>query len=150
MTMDPNALSEWEIVSTRVFDVPRDLMFRAWSDPIHLARWWGPRGFSNSFELFDFQPGGRWRSVMRSPEGNNYQHLCRFASIEPPERIVFDHLSGPMYRVTVTLTDLGLQTRVRFRMLFETEDECAAMKPFALEANEESFDRLAAELATMQ
>lgn len=150
MTMDPNAISEWEIISTRVFDVPRSLMFTAWSDPVHLARWWGPRGFTNTFEVFEFRPGGEWRSVMHSPEGNHYQHLSRFVYIEAPERIVFDHRSGPNYRVTVTLTEVESQTRVRFRMLFETEDECAAMKPFALEANEETFDRLAAELATMR
>jgi uncharacterized protein YndB with AHSA1/START domain len=149
MTQDQHSISEWEIISTRVFDVSRDLMFKAWSDPVHLARWWGPRGFRNSFELFEFRPGGEWRSTMHSPEGNNYQHLCRFVSLEPPARIVFDHLSGPSYRVTVTLTEQCHQTRVRFRMLFDSEEECAGMKAYALEANEECFDRLAAELATM-
>lgn len=58
---------EREIVSSRIFTSPRELVFKAWSDPDHLKNWWGPAGFTNTFEAFDFRPGGRWRFVMHGP-----------------------------------------------------------------------------------
>ena len=58
-----------EIVSTRTLDLPRSLVFQAFSDPDHLAHWWGPRGFTNTFHAFDLRPGGVWTFVMHGPDG---------------------------------------------------------------------------------
>ena len=141
--------AEREIVSTRVFDWPREHVFKAWTDPDHLARWWGPKGFSNTFQEFDLRPGGVWRFVMHGPNGVDYQNKSVFVEIATPERIVFDHVSGPVFQVTATFTELSGKTRLTFRMVFETPAECDRVRGFAVEANEENFDRLEAELARM-
>jgi len=78
-----------EIISTRVIAAPRDLVFKAFSDPENLARWWGPKGFTNTFHEFDLRPGGAWRFVMHGPDGVDYPNESVFVEVVKPERIVF-------------------------------------------------------------
>lgn len=139
-----------EIVSTRIFDADRSLVFKAWIDPKHLQAWWGPAGFTNTFLEFDLQPGGVWRFVMHGPNGGNYQNHCKFLYIDPPERIVWKRISQPLFHVWVTFDDLDAQTRVVFRMIFDSADLCRKVAKVAGSANEENFDRLEAELAKMK
>ena len=141
--------SDREIISTRVLAWPRERVFRAWTDPQHLARWWGPKGFTNTFQEFDPRPGGRWQFVMHGPNGADYPNQSVFVEIVTPERIVFDHLSGPAFQVTATFAEEADKTRLTFRMRFDTAAECDKVKGFAVGANEENFDRLEAELARM-
>ena len=63
------------IIGTRVFDAPRELVFSAFTDPKHLAEWWGPNGFTTTTHAFDLRPGGKWRFVMHGPDGRDYQNL---------------------------------------------------------------------------
>src|SRR5262245_39921619 len=90
----PEPPSDREIVSARTFALPRDVGFAAWTGPARLARCWGPKGFTNTFEKFDLWPGGVWRFVMHGPDGTDYRNESVFVEIVPPERIVFDHVSG--------------------------------------------------------
>ena len=92
------AVSDREIVSTRVFEAPRETVFRAWTDPDHLARWWGPKGFTNTLQEFDSRPGGIWRFVMHGPDGKAYKNKSVFIEVVKPERIVFQHVSGPQFQ----------------------------------------------------
>jgi len=143
------ALSDREIVTTRIIDAPRELVFKAWTDPEHLALWWGPKGFTNTFQEFDMRPGGVWRFVMHGPDGVDYKNKSVFVEIVRPERLVFRHVSGPQFQVTATFDEQAGKTRLTFRMLFDTAAECANVKGFAVEANEQNFDRLEAQLAKM-
>jgi uncharacterized protein YndB with AHSA1/START domain len=143
------ALSDREIVTTRVFDAPRELVFKAWTHPDHLAKWWGPKGFTNTFQEFDMRPGGVWRFIMHGPDGVDYKNKSVFVEVVKPERIVLQHVSGPRFQVTATFTQQAGKTRLTFHMLFETAAECAKVKVYAVEANEQNFDRLEAQLATM-
>lgn len=138
-----------EIVSTRVMNAPRELVFKAWTDPKHLAQWWGPKGFTNTFHEFDLRPGGVWRFVMHGPDGTDYQNKSVFVELLKPERIVFNHVSGPQFQVTTTFGEQGGKTKVTFRMLFDTVAECDKVKSFVPEANEQNFDRLESQLAKM-
>jgi uncharacterized protein YndB with AHSA1/START domain len=144
-----SAFPDREIVSARTFDAPRECVFRAWTEPAHLARWWGPKGFRNTFHEFDLRPGGNWRFVMHGPDGVDYKNHSVFAEIVPPERIVFDHVSGPQFHVTASFDEVGAKTEVTYRMWFETAAVCAQARTFAVKANEENFDRLAVELKRM-
>jgi uncharacterized protein YndB with AHSA1/START domain len=143
-------VSKREIVSTRLIDASRDLVFKAWTDPHHLVQWWGPKGFTNTFHEFEPTPGGRWRFVMHGPDGRDYQNESVFAEVVRPERVVFDHISGPTFRLTATFNDEDGKTRVTFRQQFETAAECAKVKLFAAPANEENLDKLEAELRRMK
>ncbi len=139
-----------EIVSKRMFDSPRELLFEAFSDPDRLVNWWGPKGFANTFSEFDLRPGGAWRFVMHGPDGVDYQNAKDFLEVVKPERIVFRHLR-PMHRFQMTMTFVSLagKTELTWRMVFESGGENPKLKGFIIEANEQNFDRLEAYLATM-
>ena len=89
---DP-AIDACDIVSSRLLAVPRERVFRAFSDAEQLARWWGPEGFTNTFHEHDFRAGGAWRFTMHAPDGNDYESHSVFVEVREPERIVFKHCS---------------------------------------------------------
>jgi uncharacterized protein YndB with AHSA1/START domain len=119
------------IIGTRVLDAPRKLVFSVWTDPKHLAQWWGPDGFITTTHAFDFRPGGVWRFVMHGPDGRDYQNRVIFDEIVPPERIVYRHDGGedvePVQFVqTVTFEDFGNgQTRLIWHGTFPSAEERA-------------------------
>ncbi|WP_010494467.1 SRPBCC family protein [Paenibacillus elgii] len=131
-----------ELVSTREFDVPQELVFRTWTTPDLLARWWGPHGFTNTFHECDIRPGGTWRLTMHGPDGTDYPNHNVFVEIVPFERIVIDHLSGHEFRLTGTFENLEGRTKVTFRQLFKLTEEFEQVKTFCMEANEQNLDRL--------
>lgn len=132
-----------EIVTTRVFDAPRETVFEAWTDPEQLKLWWGPRGFTNTFEICEIKPGGVWRFVMHGPDGRNHPSECRFVEITHPERLVLDHVVPPLFRLTAIFEEVGNQTKLTFRQLFETAAIYDQVKHFAVLGNEDNLDRLA-------
>lgn len=146
---EPSTASDREIVSVRTVNFPRDTVFRAYTEPGHVVRWWGPRGFTNTFHEFDARPGGVWRFVMHGPDGGDYKNEIHFIELLKPERVVLDHVSAPKFRATVLLAGRGNKTEISYRMLFETAALCDKVKSYAVEANEQNFDRLEAELHRM-
>jgi len=144
---DPEGMTDRDIVTSRILAAPRARVFAAWTDPVQLARWWGPAGFTNSFQEFDLRPGGHWRFTMHAPDGTGFPNHSVFIEITPPERIVFDHLSGPHFRVITTFAEAAEGSLLTFRMRFDSAEECEAIKRYALEGNEQVFDRLVALLA---
>lgn len=145
-----NASSDCEIRSSRVFNVSRELIFRAWSEPDHLKNWWGPAGFTNTFNEFDFRVGGKWSFVMHGPDKGNYVNECEFIKIEPPSLIAWKRYSKPLFQVVFTFEEVADgKTLCVFRMLFSSPEECGKLKPFVVDKNEENFDRLEIELAKM-
>ncbi|MCC4118705.1 SRPBCC family protein [Aromatoleum toluclasticum] len=133
-------------VHARLIDAPRERVFRAFSDPAHLARWWGPKGFSNTFQAFDFRPGGRWQFIMHGPDGRNYPNESVFVEVVAPERIVVEHVVGHHFELTITLTAQGERTLVGWRQVFDTAAERQRIADFVTEANEQNLDRLATEV----
>ena len=131
------------IINVRVFNVSRDTVFNAWADPMLLAQWWGPAGFTNTFHEFEFKPGGTWKFTMHAPDGNNFHNTSVFEQIVKPERIVFQHLL-PMHKfqLTATFEDVDGRTKLTFHQLFETVEECERIRPFVTEANEQNLDGL--------
>ena len=142
---------ESEIVSSRIFNTNRETLFRAWSDPNHLKNWWGPKGFTNTFNEFDFREGGNWSFIMHGPDKGNYANECEFIKIEEPALIAWKRHSKPLFQVVATFEEITSdQTKLVFKMLFETEEECMKLKPFVIDKNEENFDKLEVELKKMK
>jgi uncharacterized protein YndB with AHSA1/START domain len=119
MTVQRETATERELVLTRVFDAPRELLFEAWTDAAHLAQWWGPRGFTNPVCELDVRPGGAIRITMRGPDGRDYPMEGVFREIVEPERLVFtnnavDADGKPLLEglTTVTFADLGGRTKL--------------------------------------
>lgn len=138
---------ECEIVSSRIFNFNRELVFRAWSEPNHLKNWWGPAGFTNTFNEFEFQVGGKWRFIMHGPDKGNYVNECEFIKIEKPSLIAWQRHSKPIFQVLATFEERSNdKTYLVFKMLFNSAGECNKLKPFVVDKNEENFDRLEIEL----
>jgi len=141
---------EPEIVSTRIFKVPRTQLFRAWSEPEHLKNWWGPNGFTNTFNEFDFRVGGKWSFIMHGPNKGNYTNECEFIKIEAPSIIAWKRYSKPLFQVVATFEEItATETKLVFKMLFNTAEECQKLRPVVVDKNEENFDRLEIELSKM-
>ena len=151
MGNDSTAISpDCEIVSTRIINNPRELVFNAWANPDHLKHWWGPAGFTNTFKEFDFRVGGRWQFVMHGPGKGNYINECEFTAIEKPSLIAWKRYSKPLFNVVVTFEEISAnQTKLVFKQVFKTPEECMKVKKFAMDKNEENFDRLENELKKM-
>lgn len=142
-------MNDTEIVTSRQFAAAPPQVFRAFSDPAILARWWGPQGFTNTFKVFDMAPGGLWRFVMHGPDGVNYPNECEFVAVEAPARIVFRHLSGPQFEATLLFKEQDGGTWLDWTMRFDSAAECARISKFAVEANEQNLDRLQHQLDKM-
>ncbi|SFJ13220.1 Uncharacterized conserved protein YndB, AHSA1/START domain [Paenibacillus sp. UNC496MF] len=143
------AAGENELVEVRVIDAPRETVFRAWTDPALLARWWGPRGFTNTFSAFDLRPGGTWEFVMHGPNGTDYPNTNVFVEIAPPERIVLKHVKAPVFVLTALFEDVDGKTRVVFRQQFETAAVYEQVKAYAGKGNEENLEKLAEVVASL-
>lgn len=137
-----------ELVITRVFDAPRELVFKVWTDPAHVAQWWGPHGFKTTIQEMDVRPGGHWRYSMRGPDGNDYPFDGVYTDVVAPEGLVFE---GTIHADTsqsvwteVTFTEEDGKTKVTVRQVFSFES--AATKGAPIGWNQQ-LDRLAAYLA---
>jgi uncharacterized protein YndB with AHSA1/START domain len=113
--------SDHELTIVRIVDAPVALVFKVWSQPEHVARWWGPKNFTCPDCAMDFREGGAYRSSIRSPDGENAWMVGHYQEIIEPERIVFtfawedaDGLRGPQTLVTVTLGAQGQRTKLAF------------------------------------
>ena len=139
-----------EIRSTRIVNFPRELVYTAWTDPNNLKNWWGPAGFTNTFNEFDLRPGGKWSFIMHGPDKGNYPNECEFIEIDNPALIAWKRYSKPIFQVVAAFEETAAdKTNIIFRMLFTSADECNKIKRFVVDKNEENFDRLEVELAKM-
>ena len=139
-----------EFVHSRLINALRDRVFRAFADPVHLARWWGPKGFTSTFHTFDLRHSGEWKFVMHGPDGANYPNESVFVEVAPPERVVFEHLSeSHHFFMTITFTAEGEKTLVGWRQVFDTAEHKQRIAQFVAEANEQNLSRLAAEVVNV-
>jgi uncharacterized protein YndB with AHSA1/START domain len=111
------------IVIERIFDAPRTLMFKLFTDPFHLAQFWGPHGSTNPVCEMDVRPGGKWVQVMRFADGSEYRHTSVYLEVVAPERIVYrdvpndgivavHELPPPQLLTTILFEDLGGRTKL--------------------------------------
>lgn len=136
------------LYTQRVLPFTARKIFAAYENPALLAQWWGPNGFTNTFELFEFQPGGKWVFVMHGPEGTNYANECVFREIQPDSKIVIEHIPNPWFTLTVVLTPQGDSTHVAWEQNFESVEVANSLRSLCDTANEQNFDRLHAVLAS--
>ncbi|HUL93171.1 MAG TPA: SRPBCC domain-containing protein [Burkholderiales bacterium] len=116
-----------EIAATRILDAPRELVWKVWTDPEHIAKWWGPNGFTTTTYAMELKPGGVWRYVMHGPDGRDYQNKVTYLEVVEPGRLVYtlgggDDVEPLSHHVTVTFADLGGKTRIDMRMVFATAE----------------------------
>ena len=145
-----------EIVITRIFDAPRVLVWRAWTEPERVMVWWGPRGFTNTFHEIDVRPGGVWRFIMHGLDGVDYPNKIVYIEVVRPERLVYVHTRDieddpEQFQTTVAFTERGGKTELTMRALFASaaaRDE-VVKKYGAIEGANQTLDRLGEHLETM-
>ena len=151
-----------ELVVTRIFDAPRELIWKAWTDPEHFMRWWGPKDFTAPFCTMDFREGGKYLYSMRSPEGRDYWSTGVYLEIVPLERIVYsDSFSDAEGNVVpATYYDMGTDFPLETIVTVTFEDQAGKTKMTLIHAGmpagqmkemtgagwNESFDKLAESL----
>jgi uncharacterized protein YndB with AHSA1/START domain len=145
--------AEREIVLSRVFDAPRALVWKAYTDAERLAHWWGPRGFTTRTAHMDVKPGGDWRFVMIGPDGHEYENRIVYLEVAAPERLRYKHVGGkdtePVdFEVLVTFEPDGgsvERTRVTMRSIFTSPEalEFVVRTYGAIEGGKQTFARLA-------
>ncbi|RNB77318.1 SRPBCC family protein [Brevibacillus panacihumi] len=143
-------VGEREIVITRVFEAPRDLVFDAWTKEEHLSKWWGPQGFTTTIQKFEMKPGGTWQFIMHSPDGVDFPNTNIFVEVVKPERIVIKHDVFPHFLATTVFEDLNGMTKLTYRTVFEETDAVFdKVKTYAVPGAEQTMDRLEEHLASM-
>jgi uncharacterized protein YndB with AHSA1/START domain len=146
------APGEPTIVITRLLAAPRRLVWQAWTDPRHIAQWWGPNGFTTTIHAMEVKPGGVWRYIMHGPDGTDYPNKIVYREVIKPERLVYDHSGedeGDMhsFRASVTFSERDGKTEVRMANLFPSVAARDAVLKFgAVEGGAQTLARLAAYL----
>jgi uncharacterized protein YndB with AHSA1/START domain len=147
-------VEEQEIILKRTFRAPRELVFEAFTDPKHLAVWWGPMGFSTTTSRFEARANGTWEYVMHGPDGAEYPNLITYREVVRPERLVYSHGEPgdeEQFRVTITLEDRGGETALSMRSRFRSAEQLrqAVENYGAVEGGKQTLARLADHLASM-
>ncbi len=152
--------SDREIVLSRVFDAPRELVFQAFTDPRQVGKWWGPNGFTTTTHEMDVRPGGVWRYIMHGPDGTDYKNKIAYHEVVRPERLAYSH-GGDFgdggeeregFEVTVTFDEQDGKTRLTMRSLFPTAEarNLVVEKFGAIEGGKQTLERLSQHLAAGQ
>jgi uncharacterized protein YndB with AHSA1/START domain len=117
-----------ELIFNRLLDAPRELVFKVWTDPEHVVKWWGPTGFTNTNHGMDVSKNGVWRFTMHGPDGVDYKNKIVFLEVKEPELLVYKHSDDedtePIhFHVTITFEAQGNKTNLTMHMVFDTKEE---------------------------
>lgn len=148
-----------ELLIERTFDAPRELVWKAYTEPDRVADWFGPRGFKTLVRAMDVRPGGSWHYCMQSPEWGDAWGLARYQEVIPPERLVYEDLFSneegtpaegmPVSTVTLTFEEQDGRTLMRSRTVFASAEERAKTIEMGMEeGTKETLDRLEEYLAS--
>ena len=148
------ATSDREIVISRVFDAPRELVFDAFTDSKHIGNWWGPAGFTTTTSEMSVKPGGKWVYIMHGPDGRDYPNWIKYIEIIRPEKLVYDHGGDNdtiHFHVTITFAAQGKQTAITMKSIFPTKAarDMVVEKYGAIEGGKQMLVRLAGHLASL-
>lgn len=150
MTQAQSDTSDREVRVSRHIHAPPSRVFRAWTDPVHLGRWFGPDGFSVTTRHFDFREGGTWEFTMHGPDGTDYPNWIEWKSIIPGRAIRYAQGTGPddpgAFQTTVTFAEEGSGTLITLLSLFNTREErdLVVERFGAIEGGHQTLGRLAA------
>ena len=144
MTSQPK--TDGVCATSRLLSFPREKVFAAFAQPNVLATWWGPDGFKNTFEVFEFKAQGRWKFVMHGPDGTDYPNECVFQEVSP-SKVVIHHTCEPFFTLTVTLADDHGHTQLGWSQAFDDPALAISIWHIIEPANEQNLNRLHAVLA---
>lgn len=155
MQQEKNNTKDRELLLSRVLNAPIELVWEVWTNPVHIAQWWGPNGFTNTITKMDIRPGGEWDLVMHGPDGTDYKNKSVFKEVIRHKKIVYEHISGPKFVATIEFEAQGDKTAIKWHMLFESKEQfIQTVKTFkadeGLKQNVEKLDRYLLSLKNKQ
>lgn len=121
-------------------------VFSAFIDSSRLAKWWGPEGFTNTFEICEIKTGGKWKFIMHGPDGRDYPNESEFGEIILNKKFVVKHIAEPIFTATFSLRPIENGTLLEWVSEFENEDFVNSARDFLTTANEQNLDRLVDEI----
>ncbi|MDB4978377.1 MAG: ATPase [Candidatus Peribacteria bacterium] len=149
MTDQHTTTPDREIRTTRTFHAPIERVWEVWTNPDHIALWWGPAGFTNTIEQMEVKPGGTWRFIMHGPDGRDWPNVIVYEEVVPHERLVYNHGSDDPkdpnhFRVTVTFEEQSGSTKLSMIMQFDTaaERDKVVEEVGAIEGQKQTMDKL--------
>jgi uncharacterized protein YndB with AHSA1/START domain len=149
---EQSTMTERTLTIERELDAPRDLVWRVWTDPDEIAKWWGPEGFTTPRESieYDLRPGGTAKMTMVGPDGTEYPNSGHFTVVEPPERLGWaeqgiDHPLLEAVNTTIELVDLGGdRTKVLITSRMTCAEELVALANAGWKGQLDKLERLLA------
>ncbi len=123
---DKEITTDRELSISRLLNAPIELVWKVWTEPEHIANWWGPNGFTNTIHIMDVKPGGEWKFVMHGPDGKNYPNKSTFKEIVLHKKIVYQHFN-PNFTATIEFEKQDKKTLLNWRMVFDTKEEFIAV-----------------------
>ena len=153
--MQLKRLSDTELQITREFDAPREIVFKAMTDPALVARWWGPRRYKTVVDRMEVKPGGKWRMRNIAADGGEHAFRGEYREVTPPERVVwtfeYEPLPGHISVETMTLTERDGRTLLTVRSVFSSKEDLEGMVQSGMESGaRESYERLEELLAELK
>ncbi len=147
--------SDRQIVVTRVFDAPQELVWKAYTDPAAIPQWWGPRSHTTTVDKMDVRPGGAWRYVSHDADGNEYGFRGEYREVVPLQRLVatfeFEPMPGHVSVETLTLVEHEGKTALTNTSVFDSVEDRDGMLQSGMEQGlRETYDRLAEYLETLK
>lgn len=144
-----------EIVSTVVLNAPRELVFKAYSDPNLFAQWWGPRQYTNHIDKFDSRRGGEWRVIQRAADGGEHAFYGVNHEVKAPELLIstfeYEGMPGHVALQTATFEELGNKTRLVAQLVFQSVTDRDGMVASGMQTGaDESMERLSELLETLE
>lgn len=156
MPANPSPTADRELFLSRVIDAPRELVFEVWTDPVHVAQWWGPNGYSAKVHQMEVKPGGMWRFLLTGPDGTQFPSRITYREVVRPERLVYRHGydvddDPEAFEVTVTFEAQGQKTLLTMHSIFPTAKQCEHVKSFgAVELGKQTLAKLDAFVQRMR
>jgi uncharacterized protein YndB with AHSA1/START domain len=148
--------SNREMIITRLLNAPREMVWKAWTQPEHVKHWWGPNGFTNTIHEMEVKPGGVWRFMMHGPNGMDFPNKIVFNEVVVNERLVYTHSSeddndSNLFNTTVTFEKQGDKTLLTMKAVFGTAEELNRVinEYGALEGGKQTLNRLSEYLTSM-
>ena len=144
---DIEIINDIEVSAVRILNAPRDIVWKVWTEPEHIAVWWGPAGFINTIEKMEVKPGGKWKFIMHGPDGVDYPNIVSYIEVKKPELLIYNHGDKEeerFFQVTVRFEELGNKTRLIWNSVFNSAEQLNKVvdEHNALEGLKQNIDKL--------
>ncbi|MBI5323788.1 MAG: SRPBCC domain-containing protein [Ignavibacteriae bacterium] len=140
-------INDIEVSAKRILNAPRELVWKVWTEPEHIANWWGPSGFTNTIDKMEVKQGGKWEFIMHGPDGIDYPNIISYIEVKKPELLVYNHgdkEEDTFFHVTVKFEELGNKTRLNWNSVFKSAEQLKKVvdEHNALEGLKQNIDKL--------